>query len=89
MKRHHTPAKPSLARTTFDLTEEEVVRALVQFLRGQSIPVPQGTMGVWVRGGSSSHEGGDPFATLVVDHEEVDINATTGFGSPSPEKQTG
>ena len=77
MKREHTPAKTTPARTTFALTEEEVVRALVQFLRGQSIPVPWGTAGVWVRSGSSSHEGNDPLATLVVDHEQEDIDATT------------
>lgn len=90
MKKRHTPAETTPARTSFDLTYGEVVCALAQYVESRDETVPRGKRWVWTIGNEAGpRDGNGLLATLVVDHEEEDIDATTGFGSPSPERQTG
>lgn len=70
MKKHHTPAGTCLAQTTYELTAEEVICALVEYVDKGTVMVPQGKRSVRVRDASSPADG--PLATLVVDHEEED-----------------
>lgn len=68
MKRDHDPETKTAAITYFELTDEEVARAIVDFAKKIGEPIPDGDMYVRVRD-SRSNSPRKPLATLVITHK--------------------
>ena len=68
MKKKHTPEKTTSARTTFELTDEDTVEALVAYVEHKIGKLPDGFRTVWVRNNSESFREGRALTTLVIDH---------------------
>lgn len=71
MERQHTPAKPSMVRTTFAMTRGEVIQALWEYVHSRALEMDgsleNGKRSVWI-GGHDTNKAWP--VTLVIDHEE-------------------
>lgn len=67
MKKKFTPGTRVPSRTTWILTEAEVVKALATFVAATGESVPEGTRFVWID--DCIEQDTEGFATLGVDHE--------------------
>jgi len=73
MKKHHTPGTKMPERTTFQLTQDEVAQAIVNYVMKQGETVPDGKCHVRGRE-EQDYASGDSWinltwATLTIDHK--------------------
>lgn len=71
MKKHVTPGTWTKTRTTFKLTDEEVIEALVDYVEKDYVEknetIPPGNRFVWLRDTTICRSDEGPLATLVID----------------------
>lgn len=70
MQKHHTVGSVQLDRTTFRLSDDEVVKALAAYVESEGHTVPDGhRFVIWAHASGNTCDKDEACATLVVDHE--------------------